>query len=124
VKILGLKFKVGWLWIAFCTSWLVRLAGRAFGPFIFIRPKHWDNEGLLVHEIQHTKQFWNPRWWFRKQLDREVNAYAVEVLFYPPSKHRAKILIFGNYLSDDYNFGLTQEDFIVLIRNEMERIAG
>ena len=124
MNLFGLHIKVGWLWIAFRTTWFVRLAGAAYGPFIFIKPKHWHKEGLLVHEVQHTRQFWSPWLWFKGKQWWEVNAYATEVNFFPVEDHRLKTLVFARYLANDYDFGLTNAKAYDLIENELLRIRN
>jgi hypothetical protein len=108
-----MKIKLGKYGIIFYTNTFVRLGGLAFGPFVFIRPKHLDNRGLLEHELVHTRQFWNPRKWFWSKLQKEVEAYREQLKWYSEDKTR----LFAEFISTRYNLDITVEEAERLLRS-------
>jgi len=70
------------------------IGGQARGPVVFIKNKYATDTGLLMHELEHVKQWWSMLcvfhsllyrfcWWYR--LDSEVQAYLVQMQ-YPDRK--------------------------------------
>jgi hypothetical protein len=88
----------------FYTNFLIpsRFAGYTIGPIILIRPSYRDDIGLLAHEKVHVRQFLDPRWWFRSQLDREVAAYKVQAACYSDDR----IPLFAGYIATKYGLGI------------------
>ncbi len=57
--------------------------------FITIRPKYLNDRGILEHELNHVKRFWNGKDWFywlskKVRLVSEVDCYK-EQLCWPPA---------------------------------------
>ena len=74
-------------------------AGITLGPFIFIRPSHKDDRGLLEHEKVHVKQFWEmfPFFWFFylfnpvARLNIELEAYKEQLKYCADKETSAEI---------------------------------
>jgi hypothetical protein len=97
-----------------------RFAAYTRGPFIFIRPTHRNDAGLLAHERVHVRQ------WLRTlmlhpllyalsdnyKLKCEVEAYREQSRHYPDDR----TLLFAEYLANDYGFNITVDQAHAKIR--------
>lgn len=80
-------------------------AGCARGPFIFIRPQHKGDAGLLAHEKVHVRQWWRTlglhslRYLFsrRYRLKAEVEAYREQLKHSPGNEAVYAVLITARY---------------------------
>lgn len=88
-----------------------RFAGYTVGPVILIRPSKVGDRGLLEHEKVHVAQFWNPRWWFRSRLDKEVAAYR-EQLKRSPGRES----LFASFIATKYGLNITVEEAERMLR--------
>jgi hypothetical protein len=79
-----------------------RFAGYAIGPIILLRPQYIGDRGLLEHEKVHVRQFWNPRWWFRSKLDKEVAAYREQLKWSPGNESR-----FAGFIATRYGLNIS-----------------
>lgn len=124
VKI-GLK---GWRPYTLCyTDKFVpeRFGGIVYGLFIFIRPKHRDNTGLLEHELIHVEQFYRPksilmlRYKFSKsyRLKCEVEGYKKQIQYYDSDQVERLLRVFAGYIATKYKLDITQEDAYNLLVN-------
>jgi len=100
----------------FYTNWFVRagFAGTAYGPVAFIRPQYHDDVGLLAHEKTHIRQFLSLRCFFMTKLEREVEAFKVQIACYPDD--RTEFL--AGFMAANYGFGITTEQAITMLRGE------
>jgi hypothetical protein len=94
-----------------------KFAGFTRGPFIFIRPSHKNDEGLIAHEKVHRNQ------WFRTlgfhslmyivstdyRLKSEVEAYKEQMKF-GLTKEKA-----ASYIANKYGINITIEDAMKLL---------
>jgi hypothetical protein len=87
-------------------------AAMACGPLVFIRPRYADDRGLLEHELVHTRQFWNPRKWFKGRLWWEVEAFREQAKWCPEDRSRE----FARLLSASYGFGISEEEAEKLLK--------
>lgn len=94
-------------------------AGVANGLRIRIRPDYAGDRGLLEHELQHVRRYVRGIFCFWERpshLELEVEAYRVQLDFYPeddtPEKRDARLEDFAERLSrpgpGGYGFGITQ----------------
>jgi hypothetical protein len=95
-------------------------AGYTRGPFIFIRPSHRADAGLLAHEKVHVRQ------WLRTltlhpliyalsdgyKLKCEVEAYREQSRYYSDDR----TLLFAEYLANNYGFNITVDQAHAKIR--------
>jgi len=88
----------------------------AYGPIVFILPKHASDRGILEHELVHTRQFWNPRKWFRGRLWWEVEAFREQARWYPEDRRAA----FASLLSAKYGLGVTVGEAEDLLRGNRD----
>ena len=94
------------------------MGATTYGPFIFIRPSRTfpsttkeRAEGLLHHELTHSRQFWNPRKWFVGRLAWEVEAYREQLKYVPEDLDKL-----ADILATRYGFNITKEEATILIR--------
>jgi predicted metalloprotease with PDZ domain len=80
-------------------------SGIAYGPVVFIRPEYAGDRGLLEHELAHTRQFWNPRKWFKGRLWWEVEAYRAQRKWYPEDRTRE----FARLIATSYGLDVSEE---------------
>lgn len=97
-------------------------AGCARGPFIFIRPEHKGDAGLLAHEQMHVKQ------WIRTlgmhsvmyalsasyRLKSEVEAYKRQMWFCVPDMADK----FAGFISTKYNIQISKEDALKALKDK------
>lgn len=105
----------------FYTNYIVpnRFLGITFGPFIFIKPKAKDDNGLLQHELTHVKQFWhNPLFglWYqfskKDRLKYEAEAFRVQLKFYPDDRS----ITYANLLVNNYGLNITLDEALVALK--------
>jgi hypothetical protein len=95
------------------------VGGRSFGPYVRIRPKYRDDEGILQHELSHVELWWLTfglnglieRIFPPYRLWNEARAYRVQVLYGITLDDAAERLA-----SAHYGFGITTEQAIALIK--------
>lgn len=109
------------LHLTFYTNLFIpsRFLGVTFGPFIFIRPKGKDDNGILQHELTHVKQFWrNPLFglWYqfskKDRLKYEAEAYKVQLKCYPDDRTN----VFAQLLVSNYNLGITLDEALAALK--------
>ena len=96
-----------------------KFAGLTLGPFIFIRPSHKGDTGLLEHEKVHARQFWRTLGLFsigyalskRLRLKYELEAYKEQLKYYAVDKKPA----FASFLATKYDLDITQEEALKLL---------
>lgn len=96
-------------------------AGTAYGPIIFIRPKHKESEGLLQHELVHTRQFWRTFGLHgilylvskKYRLNAEVEAYCESMKHNQPSS----VYWFADMLVKHYRLNITKEEAVRRLKN-------
>lgn len=96
-----------------------KFAGLTLGPFIFIRPSHKDDKGLLEHEKVHVRQFWRTLGLFgiayllskKYRLKYELEAYKEQLKYYATDKKQ----LFAQHLATKYNLDITQEEALKLL---------
>ena len=90
------------------------------GPFIFIRPEHKGDKGLLEHEKVHRKQ------WLRTlglhsllylfvedyRLHAEVEAFREQARYYPDDRTST----FARLLATNYKLNITAEGALNILR--------
>ena len=89
------------------------------GPFIFIRPQHKDDKGLLAHEMEHVAQWWRTfglhsfLYLFSKRykLKCEVEAYKVQLLYSPYAHYK-----FAEFISKNYDLNITEAQALELLK--------
>lgn len=90
------------------------------GPFIFIRPSHKDDLGLLEHEKTHVRQFWkmlilHPIMYKLSKnyrLKCEVEAYRNQLRYYA----KDNTALFAKYLCEKYDLNLTHDEAVRLLK--------
>lgn len=80
-------------------------SGIAYGPVVFIRPGFARDRGLLEHELAHTRQFWDPRKWFKGRLWWEVEAYREQRKWYAEDRTRE----FARLIATGYGLDVSEE---------------
>lgn len=96
-----------------------KFAGQTIGPFIFIRPSHKGDKGLLEHEKVHVRQFWSTLGLFgipyllskKYRLKYELEAYKEQLKYYSTDKRS----LFAHFLATKYNLDITQEEALKLL---------
>ena len=115
-----MKIRIIWKFIPipiFITNWMpARFAGYHVVDIVFIRPEYKDDEGLRQHELTHVKQnlrtvgwsgikqYWNKE----HKLDRECEAYAVQLRYVPVAKQEVMRRRFVNYMYTKYDLGMSK----------------
>jgi hypothetical protein len=65
-----------------------RIVGLCLGPVILIDSRYYEDEGTIIHELIHTRQFWRNglvlhflRYWFSEsyRLTMELEAFRSEL---------------------------------------------
>jgi hypothetical protein len=87
--------------------------GISLAIFCFIRPKYKSDEGLLQHELTHSRQFYrNPilhlclyRFWDKYKLECEVEGYKVQLKYYPTDLTD----LFAGFIAERYELDITKE---------------
>ena len=116
-----MKIRLIWKFIPvpiFITNWLIpsRFAGYHIVDIVLIRPEYKDDESLIQHELTHVKQNLRTlgvsgiRQLFDKnhKLNRECEAYAVQLLYVPPIQRDVMKNRFVNYMYSKYNLGMSK----------------
>jgi hypothetical protein len=95
-------------------------AGIAKGPFIFIRPKHKGDRGLLEHEKVHVRQYWRCLWTlgFRRKtkLQREVEAYREQLKWYSDDR----TMLFAQFIATRYGLNVEPEEAYLYLTGARE----
>lgn len=98
------------------------VGGQQRGPFIFIRPKYRDDEGIFRHEYEHIKQAWATLFIGHALLYlfcrvyrqwAEVRAYRVQMQYGLPLDDAALRLT-----SNRYNLGISLEEARAVLTKE------
>jgi hypothetical protein len=82
-------------------------------PFIFIRPSHRGDVGLVEHEKVHVKQFWRAfglmglfyAFSKKKRFQYEVEAYRRQLEFDPQ-----KADLYASFLATKYKLNVTEQE--------------
>ena len=93
-----------------------RFAGYHIVDIVLIRPEYKDDEGLIQHELTHVKQnlrtfLWSgikQMWNKQHRLDRECEAYAVQLHYVPTNQYKVMKTRFVNYMYSKYNLGMSK----------------
>ena len=106
-----------------------KFGGFSLGVLVFIRPMWEDNEGLIQHELTHVKQ--NLRtfmysglkqnWDKQHRLDRECEAYAVQLTYSKSKANHKKTYI--NFMYNKYNLGMTKKQIEANYNKWIKKIA-
>jgi len=100
--------------LVFYTNFSIpkRFAAHTRGPFVFIRPEHRGDTGLLSHELTHVKQWYkNPafglfyRFSKKFRLNSEVQAYREQLKHSPNS-----VDLFAQYISEKYDLDISVDE--------------
>lgn len=88
--------------------------GYAYGPVCFIKPQYRGSDGLFQHEMCHTRQFWKGvltlgLGWPSK-LERELEAYTVQLRCYPNEKRLERLNLFSGWIADRYGLSIKWTD--------------
>tara|TARA_R100000656_G_scaffold1415_2_gene2699 strand:- start:200 stop:580 length:381 start_codon:yes stop_codon:yes gene_type:complete len=89
-----------------------KFGGGTLICIVLLRPKHKDNEGLIQHELTHVKQNlrtlllsgFKQNWSKQHRLDRECEAYAVQLKYSPSRKD-----LYIDFMYNKYNLGMSKE---------------
>ena len=116
-----MKIRLIWKFIpipVFITNWLIpsKFAGYHIATLALVRPTHKDDEGLIQHELTRVKQNIRTfgvsgiRQYFDKnhKLDRECEAYAVQLQYVPKSDKDVMNKRFVNYIYSKYDLGMSK----------------
>jgi len=90
--------------------------GISIAMFCFIRPKYKDDEGLLQHELTHSKQFYRfplHLFFYRLfdwyKLKCEVEGYKVQLSYYPHLDRNELIDLFAGFIAERYELNISKE---------------
>jgi len=116
-----MKIRLIWKFIPvpiFITNWLIpsKFAGYHIATLALVRPSHEDDEGLIQHELTHVKQnirtlgISGVRQYFDKnhKLDRECEAYAIQLQYVPQPQQDVMKKRFVNYIYSKYDLGMSK----------------
>mgnify|MGYP005731052541 FL=1 len=115
-----MKIRLIWKFIpipVFITNWMPeRFAGYHIVDIVLIRPDYKDDEGLIQHELTHVKQnlrtlFWSgiKQYWDKNhKLNRECEAYAVQLQYVPDEDYEVMKTRFVNFMYTKYNLGMSK----------------
>ena len=115
-----MKFRLIWKFIPipiFITNWMPeRFSGYHFIDIVLIRPEYADDEGLIQHELTHVKQnlrtlLWSgirQVWDKEHKLNRECEAYSVQLLYVDDDKYEAMKTRFVNFMYSKYNLSMSK----------------
>jgi len=116
-----MKIRLIWNFIpipVFITNWMPeRFAGYHIVDIVLIRPQYKDDEGLIQHELTHVKQnlrtlFWSgiKHYWDKNhRLNRECEAYAVQLQYVPDEDYEVMKTRFVNYMYTKYDLGMSKK---------------
>lgn len=127
-----MKIRLIWKFIPiviFISNWMPkRFSGYHVGATVIIRPEYADDEGLIQHELTHVKQ--NIRtlglsgirqiWDKNHKLNRECEAYAVQLTHVNKKDYEVLKTRFVNYMYSKYNLGMSKN----FIRRKYEEYIG
>jgi hypothetical protein len=126
-----MKIRLIWKFIPvpiFITNWLIpsKFAGYHIVDIVLIRPEYKDDEGLIQHELTHVKQnirtfMWSGirQYWDKNhKLDRECEAYAVQLQYVPIPQRDVMRKRFVNFIYTKYNLGMSKN----FIRRRFEQV--
>jgi hypothetical protein len=127
-----MKIRLIWKFIPiviFISNWMPkRFSGYHVGATVIIRPEYADDEGLIQHELTHVKQ--NIRtlglsgirqiWDKNHKLNRECEAYAVQLTHVNKKDYEVLKTRFVNYMYSKYNLGMSKN----FIRRRYEEYIG
>ena len=127
-----MKIRLIWKFIPiviFISNWMPkRFSGYHVGASVIIRPEYADDEGLIQHELTHVKQ--NIRtlglsgirqiWDKNHKLNRECEAYAVQLTHVNKKDYEVLKTRFVNYMYSKYNLGMSKN----FIRRRYEEYIG
>jgi len=115
-----MKIRLIWNFIPvliFISNWMPKkFSGYHVGCLVLIRPTHKEDEGLIQHELTHVKQnirtlgwsgikqIWNKN----HKLNRECEAYAVQLQHVPANQYKTIHTRFVNYMYTKYNLGMSK----------------
>ena len=115
-----MKIRLIWNFIPiliFITNWMPKkFSGYHVGCLVLIRPDYKDDEGLIQHELTHVKQnirtlgwsgikqIWNKN----HKLNRECEAYAVQLEYVPVKQYDTMKTRFVNYMYTKYDLGMSK----------------
>lgn len=118
---ISMKIRLIWKFIPvpiFITNWLIpsKFAGYHIATLALVRPTHKDDEGLIQHELTHVKQnirtlgISGIRQYFDKnhKLDRECEAYAIQLQYVPQPQQDVMKTRFVNYIYSKYDLGMSK----------------
>jgi hypothetical protein len=91
-----------------------KFGGGTLICIVLLRPKHKDNEGLIQHELTHIKQnlrtclfsALKQNWSKQHRLDRECEAYAVQLSYSNTLFHKD---LYIDFMYNKYNLGMSKE---------------
>jgi hypothetical protein len=103
--------------------------GESWGPIVLIRPKYKDDRGLLEHELQHSRIFWQTLglsalmyWLFpAAKLAQEVECYKIQLKVTTEDKklNVAQVenltLLFAGFISTKYGLSISVTDALKLL---------
>ena len=102
-------------------------------PFtwIHIHPDFWDDEHILVHELQHVEDYLRNPWmyYYRYQkpagrLRFEIRAYARQFLSYDHGQRVSKIERYVSLIMNRYQFSYDVDDVRFKLRLEIDLIRA
>lgn len=92
-------------------------AGRCYGPYIKIKKSYRDDNGLLEHELTHSRQVYRSCFLMglcylissKFRYNAELEAYAVQ-LSYAEDKDRDRLAgLFAGFIADKYNLKVNRD---------------
>lgn len=92
-----------------------RLVGLSMGIFVLIRADHAHDRSIIVHELEHCRQFWRGgtllhmlRYHLsrRYRLQSEIAAFRAEILACAPALRSARLDDAAQALASGYHIGL------------------
>jgi hypothetical protein len=105
-----------------------RLIGLSLGPVIVVERAYAKDHPTLLHELEHSRQFWTGglllhffRYWCSKRyrLTAEINAYALELGHCEPKDREQRLLQAAHALSQGYNLAIEPGACITLLRAKL-----
>jgi len=130
-----MKIRLIWKFIPiviFISNWMPKkFSGYHVGTTVIIRPDYADDEGLIQHELTHVKQnirtlgISGIRQYFDKnhKLNRECEAYAVQLQYVPQPQQDVMKKRFVNYIYSKYDLGMSKNYIRRRFFNYIEEIG-
>jgi hypothetical protein len=105
-------------------------AGKSWGPVIKIKEAYKDDEGLLQHEIVHSKQFYRTcglwsifyRFISSWRYESEVEAYAVQLSYVEEPDIDRVADLFAGFVVDRYNLDVKHNEAKEAILSEFKKL--